>query len=451
MKEYPEAFMDRMNKLLGDEFGDFRDALNDEPIRAFRVNVNKMSVQRFLGLDDLSIGRVPYVETGFYMPDIKAGAHPFHHAGIIYVQEPAAMMPIECADIRPGMRVLDLCAAPGGKAGQIAEKLGESGVLVANEIVPQRCRVLTGNIERLGFSNTMTTCADPTRLAECFPGFFDIVNVDAPCSGEGMFRKDPKAVAEWNESSPARCAERQMNILENAAVCLKAGGTLIYSTCTFSLEENEMTVDRFLSENEEFELVPVPEKIRQCTSDGVAFDGCVTKNISDCRRFYPHKAKGEGQFVAVMKKLGEGIAPSFAKSSLEMCREKPVFDFLSENLEEYDKSRVLMNKDTPVFFIPDFSVPKGLAFSCGVTIGEIRGSNIKPHHQLFSAMGRNFKRKLDFGLNSHELKKYLRGETVDVDCENGFAAVLCEGAPVGGGKVVDGRLKNHYPRGLRLV
>ena len=440
-----------MKTLLGSGFEAFASAFEEPPVRGFRVNSGKISVEDFERIDNISIGVIPFIENGFYLSDEKVGAHPFHHAGMIYVQEPSAMLPVECVEIVSDWKVLDVCAAPGGKTGQIANRLGENGVLVSNEIVPQRCRVLTGNVERLGLKNVVTTCADSARLAESFPEVFDLVNVDAPCSGEGMFRKDVKAVAEWNAESPERCAKRQAEILENAALCLKSGGTMIYSTCTFSLEENEMTVDAFLSAHPEFKLVPVSEKVREATAPGIHFDGCRTENIAECRRFYPHLGRGEGQFMAMMKKAGESFRPRKIVSCLEKCKEKAVFDFLDGNLTGYDPDRVLLLKDTPVIFTPDFPVPKGLAFSCGVTIGELRGKNLKPHHQLFSAMGGRFKRKIDFSADDPLLKRYLKGETIEVSCENGFAAVLCCGCPVGGGKAVDGVLKNHYPRGLRLV
>ena len=193
------------------------------------------------------------------------------------MQEPAAMAPAECIDIKPDWKILDMCAAPGGKSTQIKNKLTGNGVLVSNEIIPSRCKILTGNVERLGLQNTVTTCMDTSRLAKTFESRFDMVMVDAPCSGEGMFRKDENAISEWSVNNVKMCAERQLEILENAVNALKNGGYIVYATCTFSLDENEMVVDNFLSSHPEFELVSVKQSVADSTADGICFDGCKTE------------------------------------------------------------------------------------------------------------------------------------------------------------------------------
>ena len=384
MKQLPEKFKERMTELLGEDFELYQSAVNSESVRAFRVNTQKISLEDFKKLDDISGGKIPYVENGFYLSHDRIGAHPLHHAGAIYVQEPAAMAPAECVDIESGWTVLDMCAAPGGKSSQIKNKLSDSAVLVSNEIISSRCKILTGNIERLGLLNCVTTCLDTKKLASLFPDTFDLIMVDAPCSGEGMFRKDDIAIDEWSEENVKMCSARQLEILENATKCLKSGGQIIYATCTFSLEENEMVVDAFLKAHSEFELCEVAEKVRENTLDGVCFDGCECKNIHLARRFYPHKAKGEGQFMAVLRHKGEKIV-SPKKSAKSGDKVDPlVFDFLSDVLEDYDKRCVRMYNQNPVYFTPDFEVPKGAAFSCGVTIGEIKKGYIQPHHQFFN-------------------------------------------------------------------
>ncbi|MDD6021444.1 MAG: hypothetical protein PUB94_02120 [Oscillospiraceae bacterium] len=449
MKKLPEKFVERMKALLSDEYPLYEEAVNLQPVRGYRVNTNKISVSDFERLGALKGEKIPYCETGFYLNEDKIGSHPFFHAGMIYVQEPAAMMPAECVDIKPEWNVLDVCASPGGKSSQIRNKLSENSVLVSNEIVPSRCRILTGNIERMGFRNTVTTCADPQRLAAVFPKTFDLVVADAPCSGEGMFRKDDGAVAEWSEENVINCSKRQKSILENAAKCVKNGGKLLYSTCTFSLEENEMVVDDFLSRHPEFELVRVRRAVEENTCDGVEFDGCRTENIRFARRFYPHCGKGEGQFAAVMKNrlAPAGDFPPEKKNSASPDRS--VLEFLDSVLTDFDSSHVLTNGDIPIYFTPDFSVPDRLAFSCGVTIGEKRRGYIQPHHQFFMAMGNKFKRKIDLAPDSDELRKFLHGESFNCDCENGWAAVTVCGCTVGGVKVVGSQAKNHYPKGLR--
>ncbi len=449
MKELPLKYKERMKNLLSSDFDSYEKALADAPVRAFRVNTDKISLEDFQKINVFSKEKIPYVENGFYLDYDKIGNHPYHHAGMIYVQEPGAMAPAECVDIEPDWKILDMCAAPGGKSTQLKNKLSEKGVLVSNEIVPSRCKILTGNIERLGLRNTVTTCMDTKRLAKTFPDTFDLIMVDAPCSGEGMFRKEEIAIDEWSEENVKMCSERQREILENACICLKSGGYIIYATCTFSLEENEMTVDRFLQEHPEFELVQVKNEVIESTSDGISFEGCQTDNISFARRFYPHKSKGEGQFMAVLHNKNEFYeAPKKLKKELVKI-DKCVTDFLSDVLISYDESNVLMYNGNPVYFTPDFEVKKGTAFSCGVTIGEIKKNYILPHHQFFMAMGKAFKRKIELSADSDEMKKYLHGEEFETDCENGWAAVLVEGCAVGGVKVVSGRAKNHYPKGLR--
>ena len=452
MKNLPVEFTERMKKLLGDEFESFISAVNGTPVKGFRVNTDKISLEDFQKINVFGKERIPYTENGFYLDYEKAGNHPYHHAGMIYIQEPGAMAPAECVEVEEDWKVLDMCAAPGGKSTQLRNKLGEKGLLVSNEIIPSRCKILTGNIERLGLRNCITTCMDTSRLAKTFPETFDLIMVDAPCSGEGMFRKDDTAVAEWSEGNVRMCAERQAEILENAVKALKDGGYIVYATCTFSLEENEMAVAAFLEKHPEFEIVPVKEEVKNNTSDGVLFDGCTCENIHFARRFYPHKSKGEGQFMAVLHNKNEyyEVKKKSALSKLEKI-DRTVYDFLDSTLNTYDKEKVIMYNGNPVYFTPDFEIKKGTAFSCGVTIGEIAKNYIKPHHQFFMAMGKDFRRKIELTADSEEMNKFLRGEEFVTDCDNGWAVVMADGCAVGGVKVSGGKAKNHYPKGLRLV
>ncbi len=448
MKELAREYTDRMKKLLGSDFNDYMKALEETPVRAFRVNTEKISVEDFEKINVFSSERVPYVENGFYLDYDKIGNHPYHHAGMIYVQEPAAMAPAECVDISPDWKILDMCAAPGGKSTQLKNKLGENGILVSNEIIPSSCKILTGNIERLGLRNCVTTCMDTSRLAKTFPKTFNLVMCDAPCSGEGMFRKEEIAIDEWSAENVTKCAERQAEILENASKLVADGGYIVYATCTFSLEENEMTVNAFLKAHPEFELIPVNKRVKENTADGIFFDGCECENISDTRRFYPHTGEGEGQFMAVLHNKLETNDYCY-KSNTNIKIDKTVKNFLDDTLTDYDESHVLIYNGNPVYFTPDFAVPKGAAFCCGVTIGEIKKNYILPHHQFFMAMGKDFKRKINLAANSDEIKKYLHGEEFETDCENGWAVVTVDGCTLGGAKVVNGRAKNHYPKGLR--
>ena len=364
MKTLPPEFETRMKRLLGNE-GYFRYVSSfDEPaVRAFRVNTDKISVEDFAAINPFSAERIPYVETGYYLDQEKAGNHPYHHAGMIYIQDPGAMATAECLDVDPNWWVLDMCAAPGGKSSQLKNKLGEHGILISNEIVPSRCKILTGNIERLGFRNTATTCMDPARLAAIFPETFDLIMVDAPCSGEGMFRKDDIAIQEWSVDNVLRCAQRQKGILEHAVTSLRPGGYIIYATCTFSLEENEMVVDQFLLEHPDFELIPVKESVRLHTDDGILYEGCHCQNLNDTRRFYPHSSRGEGQFMAVLHNKQTSLPRSKTLRKTTVKPDPVTIAFLDDVLVEYDSNCLSVYNSKPVYAPAELIPEKGVAFS----------------------------------------------------------------------------------------
>lgn len=450
MINLPVEFKKRMCELLGDEFPLYEKSLSDAPQRAFRVNTDKITTEEFLKINPFGGEKIPYVENGFYFDFDKIGNHPYHHAGMIYVQEPAAMAPAECIDINPDWKILDMCAAPGGKSVQLKNKLGPNGILVSNEIIPSRCKILTGNIERLGLKNCVTTCMDTKFLTDSLVDTFDLIMVDAPCSGEGMFRKEEIAVAEWSLENVKKCAQRQTEILNNAVTALKSGGYIIYATCTFSLEENEMVIDRFLSEHPDFEILPVKGEIIENSSDGIFFNGCECQNINYARRFYPHKNRGEGQFMAVLHNTDEynGYISKSVCKPLKI--DNIVFDFLDDTIKNYSKDNIFLKNGNLYYFIPDFSVDNLKCFSNGVAIGELRKNYILPHHQFFMAFGSEFKRKIELSADSEDIHRYLKGEEISADCENGWAVVMVDGCAVGGAKVVSGVAKNHYPKGLRI-
>lgn len=446
----PIDFTNRMKELLGAEYEQFEASYAKNPIRSFRVNTRKIEEKDFEKINPFGGEKIPYEENGFCFSCDGIGNHPYHHAGMIYIQEPSAMAAVASVNIQPEWNILDLCASPGGKSTQAAEQ-NFNGILVSNEIVPSRCKTLTGNIERMGFGNVITTCADAKKIASLYGEVFDLVIVDAPCSGEGMFRKDENAQKEWSVENVLHCAQRQHEILDEIKTTVKPGGFLLYSTCTFSLEENEKNVDRFLRENNNFELIEVNDSVKKYTADGIYFDGCKATNISYCRRFYPHIAKGEGQFVALMMKTdGLGIEkfPPTALCEIPKSESKFIFDFLDETLESYNKKAVKKYKDNYVYFDSDFPVPTG-AFSCGVTIGSLQKKYIKPHHQFFSAMGKSFRQKIE--LNIDQAKRYIHGETIDCNFDKGWCVVTVGGCPIGGAKAVSRTAKNHYPKGLRTL
>lgn len=452
----PEKFTERMKVLLGDEYDAFNKALTeDKAKKGLRVNTLKCSdvqIEESLGS---KITPLSYVDHGYVFVEDASGIGntPEHAAGQIYIQDPGAMASAAALDVKPGMLVADLCAAPGGKSTQIAAALMGEGVILSNEYVPKRAKILVGNFERMGIKNGIVTSLDTDEFTKLYKNVFDIVVVDAPCSGEGMFRKDVPAIEEWSEENVAVCRERQAKILENASQILKDGGMLLYSTCTYSLEENEMTVDTFLEKHESFILCEVKESLKSVTADGIQFEGAKSKELSKCRRFYPHKADGEGQFIALMQKNDGGRAEFlYQDSSKSPSRDevKIIETFFSEALSKRPVGKIAKYGENLVLISHGMPIPPKSVFSAGVLIGEIRGKNLFPSHQFFSAYGDLFKIKMN--LDEHESRLYLAGEELNAhqNTVSGYCALFYRGSALGGGKISGGKVKNHYPKGLRV-
>ncbi len=455
----PKEFSERMEKLLKDEFPLFLKAMDEPAIRGLRVNLIKSSPDGFLSRKGFDLSKIPYADNAFYEDGCeKIGHSPEHHAGEIYVQDPGAMAPLSALNVERGWRVLDLCAAPGGKSGQAAERIGDEGFILSNEYVPKRAKILVGNFERLGIKNAMVTSLDIAEFKKYFDSHFDLVILDAPCSGEGMFRKNPEAISEWSEENVRISAERQREILENAVPLIKCGGYLVYSTCTFSLEENEMQIDEFLSRHPEFTLEKCKDELVAQSSDGVNFEGAKNENLNLTRRFYPHNSRGEGQFVALMKKGGESSKKQtilYNDASREPSRDElaAINAFFKENLEKSPDGKVRKYGENLVLISHGHPLLPRSVFSAGVLLGELKKGVFHPAHQFFSCYGNLFKRKIYLKSDDARLTKYLSGEEIDAPeiKEKGFAAVIYEKASLGGGKISDGKLKNHYPKGLRLI
>lgn len=455
----PEKFLARMARLLGDEYDLFLQAIGKEAVRALRVNSSeRISAEKIFPLFG-GISPIPYAEDGFFFNEEHIGRHPLHHAGGFYVQDPGAMATVHALKIEKGWRVADFCAAPGGKSSQLASYIGEEGLLVSNEIDLGRCKALAGNFERLGVSNAIITNMDTESLSSLYPSYFDMVLVDAPCSGEGMFRKYDYAKDEWSEESVIACAKRQGEILSRAAHTVKNGGYLLYSTCTFSQEENEMVVDAFLTEHPTFSVCEVSDEIKRVTASGVPFDGCVhTEDISKMRRFYPHLAKGEGQFICLMQKQsGEGVsALSFRDASVALdrteqtCATAFLDDVLSDSASLLSRYVLIKQKNYVVLKRKDMPLPPHNVYMAGVTLGTLEKGRIEPHHQFFSAFGHLCKRKLVLDVKGKEVQRYLKGETLPCELSNGYGVVTVGDCSLGGIKIVNGIAKNHYPKGLRI-
>ena len=450
-----KSFLDRMRTLLGDKYDEFLSSMQSDPVRGLRVNRIKCPEAYDASKMGLDTEKIPYVENGYILRGGDGiGLTPEHHAGMIYMQDPGAMSALSAIDIREGEWVLDACAAPGGKSSQVAERIGDSGFLLSNEYVPKRAKIIVGNFERLGVKNAMVTSLDTAEFPKMFREVFDLIVCDAPCSGEGMFRKSEEALTDWSEENVRACAERQLYILENLIPALKVGGRLVYSTCTYSLEENEMTVAAILKAHPELELIPAEKRLIPYTADGIDFDGAHPE-MKMARRFYPHVSEGEGQFVAVMKKQGNAdnkstilykdwaILPS--KSEIQIAEK-----FLKECFSTIPRGRLIKQGDFISLVSHDCPIPQRSVFMPGIVIGEIQKNLLKPHHQLFSAYGKDMKLRVNLERGDERVEKYLRGEEIDCDTDkSGWCAVCYDGVPLGGGKISGGRVKNHYPKGLR--
>ncbi len=451
MRTLPEPFLRRMRRLLGDaDYPSFLAAYEEEPVRALYLLSGRLEPEIFERVCGFPTERIPYLPAGYFFETEKPGNHPLHHAGAFYIQEPSAMATVSAAPLQKGMRCLDLCAAPGGKAVQLAAGIGcapgETGFLVANEIYPARCKTLCGNIERMGFANVLVANADAKRVAGWYPGFFDLTLVDAPCSGEGMFRKDEVAVGEWSEGAPAYCAVRQRSLLRAAAETVAPGGLLLYATCTFSEEENEAVLQAFLAERMDFSLQDLPERLQAVSAPGIG--------LPEARRFYPHLAPGEGQFVALLQRSGEGglaVPPAFedARRIPDRTEYAAVLAFLDSNVQKQDDLTVCALGGRMA--AADFPVPGENVFSAGVTLGTVEKRRLIPHHQLFKALGSRFYRQIRLQPDDERLTQYLSGAEITCDCPDGWAAVSVCGCTLGGAKVSGGIAKNHYPKGLRLL
>lgn len=435
----PEAFQKRMKNLLKDEYNDFLESFSHPEEKSIRVNTTKISVDKFLELNPFSMEKISYTLDGFYVKEAGIGNHPYHHAGLFYVQDPAAMMPFNAIDLENDFFVLDLCAAPGGKTGQIGSFL-KNGILISNEINTGRAMKLFSNVERLGLTNTIVLNNDSYTLSKKFQGMFDAIFIDAPCSGEGMFRKNEEAIKTWSEKKIKECVQIQKELLKNANIMLKEGGFLIYSTCTYSLEENEIQISEFLKEND-YEILELNRRIRKYVKEGYVND-TINPNLKKAGRFYPHITRGEGQFVCVLKKKGD--------------LKKTKFNFENNHvLNKYIENDVEINLNTEIYDSKCYTkLPvdlKGLKIiSGGVKLGEIKNNRFIYHHNFATAYGTHFKNKVNLTLGDDNIEKYLQGYEIEIsNVPNGYGVLLVDGYSLGLFKATNGKLKNHYPIGLR--
>lgn len=465
----PRDFEKRMQGLLLEEYADFLAAYEKERSYGLRFNPLKAKREEFLKRMPFSLEAVAWTDEGFYYrPEDCPGRYALHEAGAYYIQEPSAMAVVEVLSPEPGERILDLCAAPGGKSTQIAGKLRGEGLLVSNEIIPGRAKVLSQNIERMGIPNAVVCNETPERLAEWFPAFFDKILVDAPCSGEGMFRKDETAVSEWALSQVQVCADRQRRILEQAALMLRPGGVLVYSTCTFSAEENEGVISDFLHAHTEFSIEEAKQERFFATGRKEWIENPAA-GIEHTMRLWPHKIAGEGHFIAKLGKA-DGL---YAKAALTIASEMPggkgkekgrtdniqvCRDFLLEEIglserewEKFSENGVYSLFGEHMYLTPKQMIPLGgiKTLRPGLHLGVHKKNRFEPSHALALYLSPDAVRA-HYEVTLPQAECYLRGETLACDdALKGWVLLTLDGYAVGFGKAGGGQIKNHYPKGLR--
>ncbi len=433
-----------MRSLLGAEYQNYIASFDFPPFRGIRLNTLKCTQENLQSSLDFELEPTPFCPQGFYLPpQVRGvGTHPMHCAGAFYVQEPSAMAAVEMLAPQTGDYVLDLCSAPGGKATQIASALKDGGILWANEVVPSRAQALLSNIERLGVKNAVVSCCSPDTLCSYLPDFFDKILVDAPCSGEGMFRRNIHARRGWSPKNVLSCAERQLEILQTAKLALKNGGVMVYSTCTFSQEENEGVVSRFLQLNPDFTLEDAHVSFGRSSS------------LKYARRAFPSDG-GEGFFAARLRRSGQSSPhpPGMGKSHRIIGSDVwGMYDAVFKNRPFGENIR--FSGDKVLVVPPNFPeiIAPGI-LRAGVLLGRLCQNRVEPAHAAFMASKpEECASVLDFDCSSKELSSFLHGEQISAqNSPRGYTAVSVNGVVCGFGKASNGVLKNRYPKGLRLL
>ena len=500
MVNLPEEFEMKMKKLLGSEYEEFLASYDHPRNFGLRVNVDKISPKEFEKIAPFHLTKIPWTENGYYYEEQDMPArHPFYYAGMYYLQEPSAMTPASRLVSKPGDRVLDLCAAPGGKATELGAHLHGKGVLVANDISASRAKALLKNIEVFGIRNSFVVNEVPAKLAENFPEFFDKILVDAPCSGEGMFRKDPAVAKVWDGNKPFECAKQQKEIITRAAQMLALGGDMLYSTCTFSPEENEQVIQFLLDSRDDMEIREIQPYEGFTPGCPEAANG--TPDLKKCVRIWPHKMAGEGHFLALLHKKAPGETAGAQENDRNghpnretMVDEhknqvegtisdikgigkpeiKALTEFFADVSMEMNWKQVEVRKGQ-VYLVPEaLGTRKGLVFlRNGLYLGEIRKDRFEPSQSFAMALKKKeYMAVIDLDYSDVRVEKYLRGETLEVDdivernlqkaeemhnakamkkrLEKGWQLVCVNGYPLGWGKLVNGTLKNKYHAGWRM-
>lgn len=446
----PNSFTNEMRELLGDEFDAFMKSYEHIPHSGLRVNTGKISPEDFRELAPFSLTPVKWIGNGFTYHEENVSKDPYYYAGLYYLQEPSAMTPANRLDVQPGDYVLDLCAAPGGKATELGSRLRGEGILVANDLSNSRAKALLKNLELMGIPNVYVTSEDPGRLAEQLPGFFDKILVDAPCSGEGMFRREPKMVSYWEKQGPEYYSEIQRKLILQAADMLRPGGKLLYSTCTFSELENEGTIHWLMDQRPEMHLI-----------DCEPYEGFAPgrQGLTQCVRIFPHRMEGEGHFLALLEKEDTRERPVRMRGKMKKIPQEAA-DFLKDCTGlRTDENTVYHMQEDRLYALGAFdSMPVRLRYlRTGLFLGTCKKKRFEPSQALAMALrGDGYVSSVSFSREDERAVRYLKGETLDVSDildsvaeKKGWQLVCVDGYPLGWGKLAGGILKNKYYAGWR--
>lgn len=461
----PCAFEDKMKELLQDEFAAYIACYDEPRYYGLRVNTSKISVEQFQKICPFAIEPIPWIENGFYYDgeQVSPAKHPYYFAGLYYLQEPSAMTPASRLPVEPGEKVLDICAAPGGKATELGAKLKGQGVMIANDISSSRAKGLLKNMELFGIGNMLVLSEEPGKLVSYFPEYFDKILIDAPCSGEGMFRKEKKMVKAWEEHGPAFFSAIQKRIIMQAAQMLKPGGMLLYSTCTFDGQENEAIIRLLLDtadkEDMEFEIIDMEAyegfaKGRPDLADG--YPAALEKTV----RIFPHRMKGEGHYLALLKKnAGSCCSEKAAGVAKKAAKKLPqeFLDFFAQTTWKLDADRLDLRGERMYYMPENLPDLRGIRFlRTGLLLGELKKNRFEPSQALAMCLKKEeYRHTISFPVEDVRVSKYLKGETLDVadltgSRETGWYLVCVEDYPLGFGKLLKGTLKNKYLPGWRL-
>ena len=455
----PIAFEEEMKALLGpEEYEEYLKCFDEPRHYGLRVNTAKISVEDFLKIAPWPLERVPWIRNGFYYDgeSVQPAKHPYYFAGLYYLQEPSAMTPADRLPVEPGDRVLDVCAAPGGKATELGAKLNGTGVLAANDLSSSRAKGLLKNLELFGIGNALVLSEEPGKLVPYFREYFDKILIDAPCSGEGMFRKDRKMVRAWEEHGPEYFSKIQRSIVTQAAEMLRPGGMMLYSTCTFSPLENEQTIEYLLQQYPEFRICEMEgyegfaQGIPEASESG---DEALRRTV----RIFPHRMKGEGHFLALLRKGEAGsqpCSPALKAKGIKLPAE--LEEFLRDVDRDMEPSRIDLRGGRVYYMPEDLPSLKGIRFlRTGLLLGELKKNRFEPSQAFAMNLKKEeYRRTLDLPAEDARVIRYLKGETLDVEDlvstrEKGWFLVCVDGYPLGFGKLVNQTLKNKYLPGWR--